>query len=474
MDTTAKSTNYISIECQDLIHDYEIERTVLASLMTSFNNFHDVHDILTSECFYNLHYREIFDTILEIYRSGEMPDMMLVGNYLEKKNSGVTRLQVTELCVSSTIVFNLREHALLLKEFSIRRKLWEIGYKLMTQSVNQADDIEYIQNEAKMSIDSVFEESTSGVITMDDTYKSLQEELLVRMSMPEGCIMGTPTGFDLIDKNGGLSSSDLIVVGAETSQGKTSFATKLAMSAIENGHKVAFYSMEMTPRQLTARIASMRSGISSSQLLFRKISMEELLQVDKSMENIDMKLLHFDGKSHSSLDHIMMSIRNKKMKYDIHGVVVDYLQLVTLSDKSMTREQGVARIARDLKNLAKELDIWIIAISQLRRDGNNPIPSLSRLRDSGQIEEAADNIYLIYRPRDNASYPEPFTHIPTEGTALIKVAKGRHIGVSEFICGFKPENTLFYPLSLNDIDNLNKLMPLSTSNSHVIDNETPF
>lgn len=471
MDSTVNQASN-SILDSELIHDYEIEKMVLASLMTTSQNFQEVYDVLTPDCFYDLHNREIYETIMEIYHKGEIPDMMIVSIELAKKNSTISRTDIMDLCINTTMVFEIRKHALMLKELSIRRKMWEIGYRLITKSGNQSEDIETIQNEAKSNIDSVFEESSSDLLTLEDTYKSLQEELLVRMSMPDGTIMGTQTGFEMIDKNGGLSGSDLIVVGAETSQGKTSFATSLAISALESGDKVAFYSMEMTPRQLTARIASMKSGINASQILFRKISIEELNAIDEAMYKFDLGSLHFDGKSHSSLDHILMSIRNQKMKYGINGAVVDYLQLVTLTDKTMTREQGVARIARDLKNLAKELDIWIIAISQLRRDGNNPIPSLSRLRDSGQIEEAADNIFLIYRPRDNNRYPEPYQDIPTEGTALVKIAKGRNVGIGEFICGFKPENTLFFPLTENDIENYksNYFFP----QNRPLDNEEPF
>lgn len=163
-----------------------------------------------------------------------------------------------------------------------------------------------------------------------------------------------------------------------------------------------------------------------------------------------MDKLFFDEKSTSSLDSIVMSIRMMKSRNDIKGAVVDYMQLIQKMP-GMSTEQATARCARDLKNLAKELDIWIIAISQLSRDRSNPLPSMSRLRDSGQIEEAADNIYLIYRARDNKqTYPEPFTGYPTDGTAMVIIGKGRNTGTGEFLCGFKGENTLFYPLTEYD------------------------
>lgn len=163
------------------------------------------------------------------------------------------------------------------------------------------------------------------------------------------------------------------------------------------------------------------------------------------------------------------------MKYDIKGAVVDYLQLVNTKELGMNREQATAKCARDLKNIAKELGIWIIAISQLSRNAQSPVPSMARLRDSGQIEEAADNIFLIYRPRDSKNYPEPFTDVPADGTAMVIIGKGRHVGTGQFICGFKPENTLFYPLDDNSLINIkNMAIPLQNESKSLYDEDLPF
>ena len=427
------------------LHDAELEKSVVVSLIANPLCYPDVSGVLDADCFYDGACREIFCAIDRLYSRGEMADMVMTGNELERSGSWVKMLQLTELFVSVPVAYNLHERALMLKDFSLRRKMWAIGYRLIQGSNNKSELTEEIHAEAKKSLEGLFENMGEELLTMEDTYRSLQEDMIVRASSP-GILQGTPTGFSELDANGGLNGSDLIVVGAETSQGKTSFATALSMKALEHGDHVAFYSLEMTPKQLTARIASMRSGISASRIMYQSLSMEEIRMIDTAMEGIDGSLMHFDGESTSSLDRILLSIRNMKARHDIKGAVVDYLQLVSLGERGMSREQSVAKIARDLKNLAKELDIWIIAISQLSRDKQNPVPALSRLRDSGQIEEAADNIFLIYRPRDNANYPEPYTGIETQGTAMVKIAKGRNVGTCDFICGFKSETTLFYPL----------------------------
>jgi replicative DNA helicase len=139
-----------------------------------------------------------------------------------------------------------------------------------------------------------------------------------------------------------------------------------------------------------------------------------------------------------------------KLRYDIKGIVVDYLQILNVNQSNkMSPEQAMAQAARRLKNLAKELDIWVVALSQLNRDKDNPVPTVNRLRDSGQIVEAADVVILVYRPEvsERTQYPQPYADYSVKDTALIKVAKGRNTGPYSFICRFDAEKTLFvdYP-----------------------------
>jgi replicative DNA helicase len=151
--------------------------------------------------------------------------------------------------------------------------------------------------------------------------------------------------------------------------------------------------------------------------------------------------VYFDENSTNDIDKICTSIRKLKIKHDINLVLVDYIQDM----KGAETEAGIAEIGRKLKNIAKELNIPVIAISQLGRDRNNPEPTISRLRGSGQLEEKADIILLLYRPEYyNKEYSEPHENIPVQGTAQIKIAKGRNIGIGSFILNFNKETTNFY------------------------------
>ena len=475
MDTMNRMNATCSPRQLQPICNLELERMVIALLVNSYHANVETSDILFEDCFYDEKMRDIFRAIKSICGRGSVPDHMLVINELKKVNSKVTGVDVAELCCTSAMPFDIKEHALLLRDLSIRRNFRRICADSAFKADDRSVSVEAMQSECRDSLNNIFDFDCAEDVTMEDTFKEFVNVMLTNDSRQEGEIYGTPTGFPEIDKDGGLCATDLVVVGAETSQGKTSFATALALSAVEHGEDVAFYSMEMLPVQLTARIVAMRSGISSKHLLRDKVSVEEFDRTGDSVRGLDMSKLHFDGKSISSLDSILMSIRRKKMKLNIKGVVIDYLQLVRPENMKLNREQAIGDIARSFKNLAKELNIWIILISQLSRDRQNPVPSLARLRDSGQIEEAADVIFLIHRPRDGQRYPEPYADVITQGTALISVAKGRNIGTSQFICGFEPTTTSFHPLSPHDLADMRRVTDTdSGASASPLTEQAPF
>jgi replicative DNA helicase len=187
--------------------------------------------------------------------------------------------------------------------------------------------------------------------------------------------------------------------------------------------------------------------VPSNEILYSKLASGQIQMVDKGVARVIDMPVYFDDRSTSNIETILSSIRMMKIKYNIKGVIVDYLQILNVNMKGSNKEQQMGDVARRLKNIAKDLDIWVIALSQLSRDRQNPAPSLSRLRDSGQIAEAADMVILIYRPEIyGEKYPEEFENKSTRGTAMIDVAKGRNIGLLKFLVGFDAKTTNFYEL----------------------------
>ncbi|OAV65582.1 Replicative DNA helicase [Bacteroidales bacterium Barb6XT] len=312
----------------------------------------------------------------------------------------------------------------------------------------KANDILDVQMRFEENLKNLFNETDQSIFTINDAIKEAKDQI-ARNHSTELQLTGTPTGFRDFDKrSGGLQKSDLIIIAGETSNGKTALAITLCLSAIFNDEAVAMYSMEMRKSQIAARMMAVQSGVSAGRIQFSRLDTGQFEAIERGLASLYNRKLFFDERSTSNIDTIVNSIRSLKKKYGISGAVVDYLQMLNVNMKGTNKEQQLAECARRLKNLAKELDIWIIALSQLSRDGDNHIPSLARLRDSGQIAEAADIVMLIYRPElHGKSYPEPFKMKPTIGTALIDVAKGRNMGVIKFLCRFEAETTRFSDLA---------------------------
>ena len=279
---------------------------------------------------------------------------------------------------------------------------------------------------------------------------------------------GIPTGFRKLDEKGGFQRSDLVVVAAEFSQGKTSLAIDFCVKAALGGHPCAFYSTEMTNEQLMARIMATQSGI-SSRVIMQEALTDEQTKVFGLAEQITRPLpIYFDDTATISIERIIVSIRQLVHKHHVEMVFIDYLQVLQTNESigRQTEEQFFGIVARKLKNLAKELGICIVLLSQLSRDKNTTEPTLSRLRGSGQIAEAADMVLLIYRPEMyGKKYSGNHHLVQPEGTALIRLAKGRNVGTCEFICGYNAPTTHFFELSH---------IPTTSSATKCYDNGLPF
>lgn len=420
----------------------EAERVVLGTLLTESNLLNEVRDILPVDAFYITKHKDIYQSVLNVADKGEHVDIITVYNECQKQKYDVSAFEITELSSNSTPFIN--DHVGILIEKHQRRKFFEIGALLQSNSYSETNDISEVLNEVKSRIDNIFSSNKNSVYTIKDAVQSVYDN--INKNMKGGsALTGNPTGFSIFDKrSGGLQTSDLIIIAADSSQGKTSLAIKFAMNC---GCPVAFYSMEMKKEQVAARMISIESGVPSNEILFSKLASGQIQQIDKGVARVIDKPIYFDDRSTSNIETILSSIRMMKIKHDIKGVIVDYLQILNVNMKGTNKEQQMGDVARRLKNIAKDLDIWVIALSQLSRDRQNPVPTLSRLRDSGQIAEAADMVLLIYRPEVyGEKYPDDFANKDVNGTAMIDVAKGRNIGLLKFIVGFDAKTTNFYEL----------------------------
>lgn len=423
-----------------LPHNLDSERIVLGSIMGDVNAFSEVSTILQSDMFYDKFHKEIYENILDLSSKGKPTDMVMITEMHKNDHNAMMRIVDISGCFS----IDYYDHALNIQEKYIRRQLWVIGNQLSSDifSSKETTDLVFrLQKELEGINQNV---SKSEVYTLKDAISSVYKQ--IESNLKGEYITGTDTGFSEINRaSGGLQKSDLIIIAGETSQGKTSLALSIVDKAAKSGEPVCVYSMEMKKEQCAARLLSMNSGVPSNQILYSKLDDNYIEVVDKGVNRIYDLPIYFDDNSTSNIDKIIASIRMMKQKYNISGAVIDYLQILNVNQKSQNKEQAMGDVARRLKNLAKDLDIWVIALSQLNRDSQNPVPNLNRLRDSGQIGEAADIVMFVYRPEIyGKSYPQPFVGYSTEGTAMIDIAKGRNIGLLKFICGFDAKTTRFY------------------------------
>lgn len=444
------------------VRDEECEKIILGTVMSTTGVLEEIREFLCPDCFYFKSHRDIWNAVVAISDRGDSPDLVTVMAELNKSGISMTPYELIKLTGNSSIV-GVHQHALRLNELYVRRQMYSIGHYLVNSGSNELEDLDEIRQSVKEKIDTLFNSQDENVFTLGTVFYNLWGMINNNLNN-SGQITGTPTGFLRLDEKGGLQKSNLIIVAGETSMGKTSFAIAMTLNAIQAGAKVAVYSMEMTKEEISARMASMKSGVPSNEILYsKKLDVDELFAIDSAIKSINSANLFFDDRSTSNIDTILVSIRSLKIKHDIDGVVIDYLQILNVNMKNSNKEQAMGEAARRLKNLAKELNIWIIALSQLNRDSVNPFPTLNRLRDSGQIAEASDIVLLLYRPEyyHKSNFPEPFQNADVKGKAMVEVAKGRNIGTMRFICNFNSKLTLFEDLqdSIEEIEPISEVYP---------------
>ena len=425
-------------------YDLDCEKAVLGTLLLERDAIHKVREILNIECFYDKFHKDVYKAILSLTDKGDRADTITIMAELTKL--GVTFKPFDIANLSSNSTFDLTQYSLYLSDLEKSRRMYDIGQYLVTATSKGAEDVSDILQKVTDDLSSVFGDSVNHVKTaadyLEDVYKRVSDNL------NGATTKGSVTGFKEIDDKGGFQPTNLIICAAESSQGKTALANAITLAAARSGESIAFYSMEMTGEQLMTRLTAIDSNIPGTLLSNGKLTAEQLKTFDKALPSLQKLKIYFDDRSTSNIETIISSIRSMAMKHNIKGAVIDYLQILNVNKKGNANgEELLADAARRLKNLAKELNIWILALSQLNRDSINPSPSVNRLRGSGQINEAADITMLLYRPEVyQRRYNAPFESTETKGTALIDIAKGRNIGTFKFIAGFDASTTKFYNL----------------------------
>ena len=364
-----------------LIHNPEVERLVLGTLMGERDALASCGGILTEDCFYDPVNRAIYRAIAAVSAKGDRPDMPTVMRRLQADKVEVTPYELAQ--VSGNHTFDLAQHARYLSDLAARRKFAEVAALLAANSTAEPDDVADVVARATSELSALLVASTDHLRTVSEGLADVYDTMCRNMQGDASATTGIPTGFRAIDKRcGGLQPSDFVVIAGETSQGKTSLALSIVYNLATAGRKAAVYSLEMNLRQLCARFASMASGVPSREIMYGRLDTAQYQLVSDGIGRIEGMEVYVDEGSTSSVESITASMRYLRRTKGVEVFVVDYLQLVSARVPG-NKEQQTAYVARSLKNAAKELDATVIALSQLSRNRDNPQPTLPRLRDSG-------------------------------------------------------------------------------------------
>ena len=427
----------------------ELEEAVLGALMIEKDAYSLVSDILKPECFYKVAHQKIFEAIETLSKNNQPIDRLTVTEQL-RSNGTIDDVggpyYITVLTAGVSSASHLEYHSQIIHQKYLGREMIRIASTIQSMAYDDKEDIDETISFANKSLNEISNFSSSSILKMNEAVELMIKNIELN-SQDKKVSSGSLTGFKEFDKHsGGLQKSDLIVIAAESSHGKTSMALSIVNNISFTGDEVAIYSMEMTAIQLAARFTAFESGIPANEILYGKFNSMQFEILNGSISRLLNSNIYIDQKSTSNLDSILSSIRGMVKNYSIKGAVVDYIQLINVPNSGMNREQQTALIARSLKNLAKDLNIWIIALSQLKRDDSSPVPTIKRLRDSGQIEEALDVCMLLYRPEQSGrkDYPEPFDNCDVNGTCMVDIAKGRNIGTFKYMVKFDKPTTHFY------------------------------
>jgi replicative DNA helicase len=381
------------------LHNKDLECQILSNLMNYVNLYTDNREHLNADLFYYPVHRTVFEAIKDVYESGDVPDVLTVGMYL-MQNPRQFAPDPAELSIISEFAstsVNFFSELMMLVDMAKRRRCWLLGQRMIkagtdfTVDISEIDkDIEiYREDNYKSAVDYYDMKAINGALS----------ERVQQNTVDEKANMVT-TGFMYLDIRGCFQFTDLIVIAGATSMGKTTLAINMLVSNAKAGIPSMFFSLEMTIQQLSARINAPICGISSSLLLFKKLRTSQLRDFEKAKAVSNDLPIYIDD-SANSIEAIKEKIRSMAIKKGVKVFYIDFLQRVK-KPKNMRESEAsfYEAISNDLKDLAKELKVCIVILCQLNRDANNtdPRPTLSKIKASSGIEQAADTVVFIYRP----------------------------------------------------------------------------
>ncbi|MFO8075337.1 MAG: replicative DNA helicase [Egibacteraceae bacterium] len=409
-------------------HNLEAEVSVLGSMLLSKDAIAEVNEVVHAEDFYRGAHRTIFEAVSDLYDRGEPVDPVTLGDELERRGTlesagGV--VAITELIDRVPTAANAVYYARIVAEQALRRRLIEAGTQITRIGYDAEEGAEEAVDSAEALMYQVAQRGRVGEFVLMKELLTESFELIEKLHENDSAVTGLATGFyDFDDLTAGLQKQNLVILAARPGMGKSTLVTNLATNvAVDLRRPVALFSLEMSQTELVQRILASEAKVDSERLRTGRLQDADWPKLSQAMGRLAEAPLFIDDTPGLNLMELRSKCRRLKQKHGLDLVILDYLQLMQAHRRSESRVQEVSELSRGLKILAKELDVPVIALSQLSRkpeDRTDRRPQLADLRESGSIEQDADLVAFIYR--DDVYDPES----PNKGEAEIIVAKHRN------------------------------------------------
>jgi replicative DNA helicase len=455
----------------------ELEEAVLGAMMLEKEALSTVIDILKPDAFYKPGHQSVYRAIVDLFNESEPVDILTVTNRLKKNGEleiaggAYSVSQLTNRVASSA---NVEYHARIILQKYIQRELIRISTEVINLSYEESSDVFDLLDKAT---ESIYQLVDANVRKQQDSISKLLAkaiDAIEEASKQTSGVTGVASGFTQVDRvTGGWQKSDLVILAARPAMGKTALVLTLARNAaVDFAKPVVVFSLEMSSLQLVNRLISAEAELEQEKIRKGDLKDYEFVQLNERIHKLSKAPLFIDDTPALSIFELRAKARRLKENHDIQMIIIDYLQLMTsgVEGRGGNREQEISYISRSLKSLAKELDIPIIALSQLSRDvekrsTGTKRPQLSDLRESGAIEQDADMVIFIYRPEYyGLDVFEDDT--PSRGMAELYIAKNRHGSIAQprvrFIGQFAKFADVDYVEGAKDIYNSsesNKALP---------------
>lgn len=432
-----------------LPNSIEAEQSVIGAMLIDAETITVASEYITGDDFYGKQYGILFDAMVELHDEGVPVDLITLQDRLKEKGTPpeIYSLEyIGDIMRAVPTSANIKRYANIVAEKSVMRKLIRVNEEIANNCYSQKEPLENILDDAEKKIFDVVQKRNNG------DFVPIRQVVMNTMNMIEaasksgGAVTGIATGFlDLDYKTAGMQPSDLILVAARPSMGKTAFVLNIAQYvAFKDNKAVAIFSLEMSKEQLVNRLLSLESKVNSQAIRTGNMKDDEWERLVESADVIAKSKLIIDDTPSISMAELRSKCRKFKLEYDLQMIIIDYLQLMSGSGRTESRQQEISDISRSLKALARELNVPVIALSQLSRaveQRPDHRPMLSDLRESGAIEQDADVVMFIYRD----DYYNKDTEL--KNVAEINIAKQRNGAIGTINLAWLPDYTQFANLA---------------------------